>query len=729
MTADQLESLIRSRPESQTSEARKVLNPGVFNEKEYDRERKAKQRAQGRELFIPEPKNYDLRMQCLGDFELLLNTYFPSTYDEPFTEDRSAMLASIVWAAMYGGDQSIAASRGEGKTTLAMDGAFCLMLAGLSFFPVVIGKNQDSASDELKATRERITSSERFIDDFPEIGIPLDSVGASTANARLQTVGGKFIRMYLGTKYFAFPLITKEQLPHWRPEYQPVSNGQVMAAIGIKGRVRGTKFRGKRPTMALIDDIEDAQAANSDPLIEKNEKIIEEDIAGLSRSSKRIARVMLCTTQNRKCIAYKYTDPKQKPSWKGKRYRKMKRPPDRMDLVAEYIDKRRFRSVGDPDAREAFRFWRDNQATIESGGEVSNVYSYNRELHADGEPLELSAFQAYYNRVADTSEKAVATEIDNEPPEEVGPQGNGLTAEIVASRINGLARRQLPANTISLTAAIDLGKYSCHWVVMGWSQNACGVVVDYGIAEVYGTDKSIDNEASEPQIYKALLNWRDELLSKHFVDATGTLRKIDLCFVDSGTFTNAAYEFCRQVRGIFKPTKGQEPYHRKNKNTDDVIAGTNLHASHLITQDIWLYLLHTSHWKQWVHERFLTPTFDENNMLRSGSLSLFSLPDGNNHRTYPQHIVAEELVREFKEGKGLKEYWAPKHENNHWLDATYMASAASEVCGVKLIVPSENEIAPRHVDKSKPKPVPQSQQHGNNRLKKRPGGWIPRRTR
>ena len=331
--------------------------------------------------------------------------------------------------------------------------------------------------------------------------------------------------------------------------------------------------------------------------------------------------------------------------------------------------------------------------------------------------------------MADWGEKAVATEIDNDPPEEVGPQGNGLTAEIVASRVNGLSRRQLPANTISLTAAIDLGKYSCHWVVMGWSQSACGVVVDYGIAEVHGTDKSIDNEASEPQIYRALLNWRDELLGKNFVDATGTHRNVDFCFVDSGTFTNAAYEFCRQVRGIFKPSKGQEPYHRKNKDTDDIRAGTNLHASKLAVQDLWLYHLHTSHWKQWVHERFLTPTFDENNMLRSGSLSLFAMPEGKSHRTYPQHIVGEELVREFKEGKGTTEYWAPKNENNHWLDATYMASAASEVCGVKLIVPSENEIAPRHINKDKPKTVPQSQQHGNNRFKSRPGGWIPRRTR
>ena len=118
---------------------------------------------------------------------------------------------------------------------------------------------------------------------------------------------------------------------------------------------------------------------------------------------------MLCTIQNRKCIAFKYTDPKQKQSWNGKRYRKMKKPPTRMDMVADYIEMRQMRKPDDPDAREAFRFWRDNQDEIEDGCEVSNKQSFNSELHFDGEPIELSAIQAYYNRVADMGEKAVAT--------------------------------------------------------------------------------------------------------------------------------------------------------------------------------------------------------------------------------------------------------------------------------------------------------------------------------
>jgi hypothetical protein len=731
MSAAELEQFLASHPVASASEEfQSIIKPKVWDEKQYDRERKAKQRAKGREIDIPPPKDIDRRLACLADPELLLTTYFKATYFEPFTDDRRDMLKSIWRAAQYGGDQAIAAPRGEGKTTLAMDGAFTLLLAGLTFFPVIIGKNQDAASDELKALRERITASEEFIDDFPEIGIPLQSVGASTANARLQTVGGKFIGMYLGVKHFALPNIPTELL-RWPEGLESIAKGQVIGAVGIDGRIRGFKFRSHRPSLGIIDDIEDKHSAKNDETITANEKTIEEDIGGMGSSAERIARVYLCTTLNRKCNAYRYTDPKCKPSWNGRRYRKMVQKPDRMDLVQQYIDMRQLRKSDDPDAREAYRFWRDNRQEIERGCRISNPYSYSKKKHLDGEPIELSAIQAYFNRVADFGETSVATEIDNDPPEESGPQGMGLTAELVSSRISGLSRLQLPANAEYLTAGIDVGKYSCHWCVCAWWRGAGGVVVDYGIAEVVGNEnirmesKSADMEASEPAIYRALLAWREYLLNTEYTDAAGQSRKLDMVLIDSGTYTNAVYEFCRQVRGVFRPSKGISNYRQKSKSTATLVAAANQHAQYLASQGVWLQELDTDYWKQWVHERFLTPTFDENNLLKRGSLSLFYQEGSRRHLSYSQHIVAEELTTEFREGKGTKTTWLVKNPNNHYLDATYLAAACTEALGLKLITPSEVVVSPTHETKK-----PQSQQkkprsqHGKPKMKRRAGGWI-----
>jgi hypothetical protein len=86
----------------------------------------------------------------------------------------------------------------------------------------------------------------------------------------------------------------------------------------------------------------------------------------------------------------------------------------------------------------------------------------------------------------------------------------------------------------------------------------------------------------------------------------------------------------------------------------------------------------TDYWKQFIHERFLTPTFDEQNFLRRGALSLFVQPNDRKHTSFAQHIAAEELVSEFKEGKGVKTSWNKISENNHWLRRNIHGSGCGE---------------------------------------------------
>jgi hypothetical protein len=684
LTASQLESLIAAHPAGSSEEAQSVLRPKPFDEKEYDRERKKQQRASGREVYIPVPEDIPLRLACLQDPELLLTTCFPMTYSEPFTDDRKDMLRSIWRAAKYGGDQAIAASRGEGKTTLAMDGALCLMLAGLSFFPVIIGKNQDASSDELKATRERIMASDEFVALFPEIGAPLQAVGPQAGNARLQTVGGQFIGMYLGPKHFAFPKITNEMLPHWPADLISVAAGQVMGAVGIEGRVRGFKFRSHRPSVAVIDDVESKDSAVSDLQIEKIERTIEEDIGGMGSSAERIARVYLCTTLNRRCNAYRYTCRKTKPSWNGRRYRKMIKRPERMDLVEEYIALRKARGDDDPDARVAFRYWRDNLPEIERDCKISNPHSYSRKQHEDGEPIELSAIQAYFNRVADMGEKAVATEIDNDPPDESGVETLGLTAGKVASRISGYLQGDLHPDTQFVTVGLDIGKYYSHWAKIAWHGNAIGHVVDYGVMETPGMTTATDARSVMTALLPALMQFRTDMI------ADG---KLDFCLVDSGDYSEAIYEFVRQAGGHpFAAAKGHPGGKlRIGDVTPDRRPFLAAFAHRLPQERLWLYNLDSEFWKQWVHDRFATATFDENEMLNDGSLSIYAAPDDRKrHLSYSHHIVAEERRDTFVAGKGIVRKWVTMSKNNHYLDATALACAAAGCLGVSLVPKMES---------------------------------------
>ena len=724
LSLSQLQTLLGSHPRTASA-----ADPVKGDERIKQRELMARKRAAERDLAIPAPKNRKHRERALNDAEFFLGHYFGNVFYEPLTSDRLDMLQSIEDAALYGGDQAIAGPRGEGKTRIVLYQSVRLLLKGISRFPIVIGKSQTKSEKDLKTIREKFQQNKLFLDDFPEIGYPFKALGGWASRANMQTVAGEYTQIEMAKDHLIFPTIRPDQL-EWGSDFELVSKGQIFACMGIDGPVRGTTYRDERPTLAIIDDVEDKQAARSDTLIAQIEAIIEEDIGGLGSSSEPIARVFLCTIQNRKCNAYKYTDIKQKPSWRGRRYRKMIKPPDRMDLVEQFIELWQNRKADDTDAREAYRFWRDNREAIEAGCIVSNQYSYSKKPHSDGEPMEVSAVHSYYIRVARYGAKAVATEIDNDPPEDAGPVGQGLTPEIVASRISGLPRCQIPPATIALTAAIDLGKYRCHWVVIAWQQGGTGLVVDYGEEAVFGTDKGMDTEATEAVLYQCLLDFRTKLLEKQFVDAAGDRRAVDFCMVDSGNFTQAAYQFCKDMNGIFHPSKGYSPYRHRDKNDTGVIVGYNLHAKKLPAHNVWLYELDTDYWKQFIHEGFLTPTLDDSGGFRRKSLSIFTPEGSRKHGYYAKHITAEELVSEFTENKGSKRYWRPSSPDNHWLDATYMAAAAGEVCGVKLIAPSEIEVQPRQTNADEPKPkkpVEQAYRHGQSRFKKRQGGWIPKR--
>lgn len=654
-----------------------------MDERETQAARMASKRAKVRDLAIPLPVDMERRARCLEDPLLFLRTYFSSTFYQPFTKDREAMLRSIVDAARYGGDYAIAGPRGEGKTRLAVYGALYLMFANLSPFPVVIGKSQTKAQNELKTIKDRLQQNDLLLSDFPEVAMPFKAVGGWSSRCRLQTVAGRATNIEIASDHIIFPTITIDMLPEdWPEECVPCSLGQVISSLGIDGPIRGTNYRDARPTLAILDDIESKESAQSETVIESNEQIIEKDIGGLGGSGRRVSRVMLCTTQNRKCIAYRYTDREQKPSWNGKRFRKMVEKPARTDLWERYVELRLNKDADDPDARVAFRFYRDNREAMDAGCEISNPYSFDDRTHSDGDPLEISAIQAYYNRIADFGTESVATEDDNDPPETTGPEGTGISAALVASRLSGLTRHTCPINTTCITAGIDIGKYACHWTAIAWTNNATGVVIDYGVAEVANTNVQSSNDAIESAIYKTLLDFRDWLINAEFVDSAGAVRQIDSCFCDSGDYTQSVYEFVRQVQHQrFYPTKGIGRY-KSPTPSETVRVGTHLHASYLAADQVWLHLLDVDYWKRFVHERFLTPTFNDENMLRAGSLSLYELQGSKSHLSFAQHIVAEEWVSDFKEGKGERCYWINHNRNNHWLDSTAMAAAAASRHGV-----------------------------------------------
>lgn len=689
------------------------LESRVLSERDSDALRKRRARAESARVFVGECGNPDRREACLADPKLFLTTYFPERYKLKFNAAHEFMIEEIVSRAKHGGRQAIAAPRGIGKSELVKGLIVYVVLAELVRFPLAVAATTTLAGRIYADFRRKIENNDLLKEDFPEVCDPVRALEGAPQRASRQHVDGIATNIVWTSEYCCLPHVVGS--PY---------GGVKMAYYGLDSAFRGVNIDADRPDFILIDDPETRESARSEMQSEDREQIIDRDIAGLAGQEQNIAIVALTTVQNRKSLSYRLTTPELKQSFNGRKFGMVQKWPADTELWERYIEIRQNAQIrGDQYGTEAVDFYLEHQDRMDAGVEMLSDHFVPIEV--EGRQMVHSAIQQAYNRIADTSRDSYFTEYQNDPPEDQGPEGLGLTPEIVASRLSGLEQRQLPANTTTLTAAIDLGKYKCHWVVCAWWKGAGGCVVDYGIAEVANTTSSMDDASSEPHVYRTLLDWREQLLATEYVDATGQMRKLDCVFVDSGAYTNSAYEFARQVGAPFFPVKGVAKYREKRKASETVKPGDHMDASYQSAERLWLFNLSVDYWKNWVHERFLTPTFDEQNMLRRGSLSLFALPGRQVHKTFARHICAEELVSEFEEGKGSKTYWHQHEKNNHFLDAVTYAAAAGRYAGVRLLTTSEVKNQAKMIEKPKrSETVAKNKRHHGANLQRRPGGWM-----
>src|SRR5690606_2005087 len=103
----------------------------------------------------------------------------------------------------------------------------------------------------------------------------------------------------------------------------------------------------------------------------------------------------------------------------------------------------------------------------------------------DGSQLEVSSLQRYYNEVARIGPEAVATEYDNDPPEETGPVESGITPHRIQRQLSGYPRLVVPASCTVITQGIDVRKVALHWVIRAWMPDGTGFTIGYGVHEIH----------------------------------------------------------------------------------------------------------------------------------------------------------------------------------------------------------------------------------------------------
>ncbi|MDD4891981.1 MAG: phage terminase large subunit family protein [Phycisphaerae bacterium] len=616
------------------------------------------------------------------------------TYD--FTAQQVEMHHAIDHAITYGGDQAIAASRGEGKTKLFERETMKKTLQGVIGFALLLAATGSKAEDSLASIKRELETNERLLADYPEVCFPIRALEHTPNRAHYQTVSGR--RIDTGEPYIRHPSRFK-----WcgQEVYLPdvpgaPAAGGIIATRGLDAEVRGLNKRDRRVDLVGIDDPDTEETVRSEDQAHKLMDRIDRAIAGLGGQRSHVARVMLTTCQSRKSVSFIYTDRKQKPSWQGKRFRFLVKKPDREDLWAEYLSLWRTgfeQTPPDEFARKAHQFYLDHREEMDAGAEVSNPNRHDARHLEDGSQFELSALQHYYNVVARLGQEAADCELDNNPPEETGPQESGITAYRIQRQLSGFRRKIVPPGTIALTQGIDCHKRLLYFVVRAWRADATAYTIDYGGAEVFAGGPR-DDDGLDEAIKNALADRRDMVDADPYTREDGEIVPLDQTLIDAGYRTEAIYDYCRAAGLGFRPAMGfgksagcaSPNFRAPVRSSPDKRVGDRWFLARQ-PKGVWLVCHHADHWKAWEHDRWMSRP------PKPGSMTLWGQPsnhpdqlsdDEKAHFNYAKHLTAEVEVEEVVKGIA-KRYFEAKSDTNHYCDASVLADVAASIVGVRLM--------------------------------------------
>jgi hypothetical protein len=668
----------------------RLTGKAAGDERARDADRKRASRAARRVVQIPEIEDPARRARLERDIFEWLPFYHPEIYEHPFTDQIREIILAILAAFRGGGDQAIAASRGEGKTTSGeMVAEFCVLKGEVDFAVLFEAAGQD-AEQSLQAIRDRLAENDRLAADYPEVCVPIRALNHTNQLARTMLVSGR--RQDNGEPFDAVPCsfrwsgseIVFPNVPGSR------SAGAIIATRGLDAAVRGMKrgAKARRPRAAIINDPDTVNTVHNPDQGKKLEQKIERSIAGLGGQKKRVARVILTTVQRRGTVSDRFTDPKVKPSFRGRRFRFLVQRPAREDLWEEYV---RLKVLDWENEREgkatdlAGELYAKQFEAMNAGAVVANPYRR-------GDETERSALQYYFNEVARMGPEAVATELDNDPPEESGPIESGITPHRIMRQVSGWQRQIVPPGATVLTQGIDVRKVALHWVVRAWRLDLPAVwTIDYGVHEVLGTKYGSD-EGLELAIRRAILARLEATRQADYMTPDGQVLPVDLTLIDAGWQTDAVYGACAEAGLGVMPVMGfgrssgctEANFSEVQRRSRDRKPGDGWFLSR--RGGIWLVCADADRWKSWEHARWLTaPTLP-------GCAYLFGEPgepggrlsqDEKDHHTYAHHLCNEVEIEEPYKGT-MRRRWKAKSDNTHYLDATYYADVAGNMKGFRL---------------------------------------------
>ena len=705
-TSDQQLRNAETKLRDQLRKVRAAQGPGGrMSERERDAIRKREGRLADRLIQIPalSPEDRVERLRREADDELWIASYWsafsPDSY-YPLEPQQRQMVADFAAVLSEGGDRATAASRGEGKTSLAIALTLkAILQGGGQDLWVILGATAKNAADILETIRMAVGENDELLRYYPEACFPVRALENTVQRAKTQIANGE--RFDNGKRFEMAPTRfhwTGDRLVFPNVPGSPSADA-IVVAQGLDSALRGMRIKNRRPRAVIIDDPDIEETIHNPVQANKLLRKIDRNVAALGSQRNPVSRLVLCTCGSRISAAAQLTDRDKYPSFRGRRMRFLLKPPTNKAAWDEFIKLcKEGWTTEQADVREspiprvAHEFYLTRRAEMDEGGEVANSHRYDHRIRPEGGTVEVSALEHYYGWVARIGPANTATEFDNDPPDELGLLD--LTSEQIRDSRSGSDYRVVPAGTVRLTVGADVKKLGLHWAAVAWDERCVGSIVEFHFWRFATAGQR--PEACENAVLEGLRDWWEWIQThkpwREDIDSESSARfpewtLIDSGWKDEGWSVQPVAVFASEV-GFNRclPCKGFGRYRRPQPHVG-IRVFDECHIDRRTRSP--LCEINADAYKSRVQEAFKA------DFGTPGSLGLHAPRVGadgrqlrsslEEEREFAAHIVSEQW-------DPTKAKFLPPNGPNHYLDAVALARAGAALSRLSSI-PSETKEA------------------------------------
>lgn len=327
--------------------------------------------------------------------------------------------------------------RGNGKSSYSIITTLFALATGKHKYVMIIANNASASNSLMDDMWKFIIEPDTvFSQDYPEVCLPYQITKGSFR--RRQTYKGISTELKKNSRQFQLPRLKKNDNEEF------ITSGSIVTIRSINGAIRGAKKGILRPTLLLMDDIQDAELAESPERVAKMLNFIKKDIIPLG-GKQRITILNQATPIAPDDVIEQLKNDK---NWITDEYPVFKTFPVNAELWKQYFILYDSECIDQLPHTESLNFYKEHQQEMDLGADIFNPTRFST---SDGH---ISAIQKFMELKHAIGEEAFDAEYQMKPHR--ASYSLVVSPKYIKNKVTNTKVGEIPDGHILTVASTDL---------------------------------------------------------------------------------------------------------------------------------------------------------------------------------------------------------------------------------------------------------------------------------